>query len=136
MQKPTTTQQPLGYKQCTPDWHKYRDIVFELEIETHGLTHDLTEEWPMLDYDFPRKLSYGWHKYSTQLLTCPLKGMKKGMSFLKIPFLVPSIPLLEIYFCVLWKLLKTPTCLIIIEIYLICKVLNTFQMIGIGGSVL
>ena len=32
-----------------------RAIFSELEIETHGLTHDPTDGWNILDYDCPRK---------------------------------------------------------------------------------
>lgn len=33
-------------------------IFSELETETHGLTHDLTDGGNILDYDCPRKISY------------------------------------------------------------------------------
>lgn len=51
-------------------------------------------------------------------------------------FPVPHIPLSEIYFCVLWKLLDISACLIQMEIYIVCKILNTFQVIDFVGSVL
>lgn len=47
------------------------------------------------------------------------------MPFFKISFLVPHIPLLEIYFCVLWRLLT---------FLLVCKILNTCQVIDFGGG--
>ena len=45
-------------------------ILSELEVETHGLTHDLTDGWNILDYDCPRKKSYRWQRCRTQPLTC------------------------------------------------------------------
>lgn len=58
------------------------------------------------------------------------------MPFFKLAFPVRHIPLLEIYFCVLWKLLAIPACLIQMEMYRVCKILNTFQVIDFVGSVL
>lgn len=53
-------------------------IFSEVEIETHGLTHDLTDGWNILDYDCPRKISYRWHRCSTQSLTCcDLRGLER-----------------------------------------------------------
>lgn len=50
----------------------------ELEMETHGLTHDLTDGWNILDYDCPRKTSYRWHRCSILPLTCcDLRGLEK-----------------------------------------------------------
>ena len=48
-------------------------IFSELETETHGLTHG----GKILDYDCPRKISYRWHRCSTQPSTCDLRGMEK-----------------------------------------------------------
>ena len=45
------------------------------------------------------------------------------------------ILLLEIYFCVSWKLLDIPACLIQMEILLVGKIWNTFQVLDLGGSV-
>lgn len=58
------------------------------------------------------------------------------MPFLKILFLVPYIKLLEIHLCDLWKILDSPTCLIQMEIYLVCKILKTFQIPDLMDSVL
>lgn len=45
-------------------------IISELEVETRGLTHDLTDGWNILDYDCPRKKSYRWQRCRPQPLTC------------------------------------------------------------------
>ena len=52
-------------------------IISELEVETHGLTHDLTDGWNILDYDCPRKKSYRWQRCHTQPLTCDSRSMDK-----------------------------------------------------------
>lgn len=49
---------------------------------------------------------------------------------------MPHVPLLEIYFCILWNPLDIQACLIQMGIYPACKILNTFQVIDFVGSVL
>jgi hypothetical protein len=52
-------------------------IFSELEIKTHGLTHDLTDGWHILDYDYPKKTFYRWHRCCTQSWTCDLRGIEE-----------------------------------------------------------
>lgn len=54
------------------------------------------------------------------------------MPFFKISVPVLHIPLLEIYFCVLWKLLDILACLMQMEIFLAWKILKTFQVTDFG----
>lgn len=49
---------------------------------------------------------------------------------------MPHVPLLQIYFCVLWKPLDIQACLIQMGIYPVCKILNIFQVTDFVGSIL
>lgn len=55
-QSPNNNPATFGWK-GTVNWPEVRTgaILSKLEIETHGLTHDLTDGWNILDYDCPRK---------------------------------------------------------------------------------
>lgn len=45
-------------------------MLSDLEIKTHGATHDLTDGWNISGYPYPRKTFYRWYRYSTQTWTC------------------------------------------------------------------
>lgn len=56
------------------------------------------------------------------------------MTFFKMSFPVWHLPLLELYFCVLYRSSDIPACLLQMEIFLAFKIINSFQQLAFRGS--